>query len=484
MRHVPRRPGWRRLRLRRQGHLLKRKLREAPRRTQSLELLGDLAQGARGIRWTYPLFEEDWRCFAGYLPGALAQKQRELFFELVRTGTTWLQPSGRWGPLPLRTAWMCQSPCSCRYRYGGAEVLPVAYPDWMTDILAACMPLCGIQQPEEWPNSCNLNLYMDGAHSVGWHADNEALFQGKVRDCRIISLSLGQTREFELMCGQDFHRLELADGDLCTMEGMTQKYYKHRVPKMPGKVRERINLTWRWVVQHKDCACEPGPGSGDDREAKPRAVMQRKLQQELSDSEQQQRLALLLAEASEEEAKTINQRVAAETKAALAESARAAEHSLYTRWARRLERLAVFSSAQGREDNRSLVQLEGLTVLPNEDGSNALPARELGRLASFRLAERQVERLRDCGDGDWGEMNDLKQFGWSLRLMLGSDSEHPDCEEHHEAMPEEEVSGVATLPLEETMVKPVGYKWHAQIVADDFFNPKLCFARFVGLHEV
>eukprot|EP00971_Amphidinium_carterae_P050705 998363-Amphidinium_carterae.1 len=26
---------------------------------------------------------------------------------------------------------------------------------------------------------------------VGWHADNEKLFQGKFRDCRIISLSLG-----------------------------------------------------------------------------------------------------------------------------------------------------------------------------------------------------------------------------------------------------------------------------------------------------
>jgi hypothetical protein len=22
-------------------------------------------------------------------------------------GTEWLQPTGRWGPLPLRTAWMC-----------------------------------------------------------------------------------------------------------------------------------------------------------------------------------------------------------------------------------------------------------------------------------------------------------------------------------------------------------------------------------------
>jgi hypothetical protein len=25
---------------------------------------------------------------------------------------------------------------------------------------------------------CNLNLYVDGNHSVGWHADDESLFQG------------------------------------------------------------------------------------------------------------------------------------------------------------------------------------------------------------------------------------------------------------------------------------------------------------------
>uniref|UniRef100_A0A7S0A2R0 Fe2OG dioxygenase domain-containing protein n=1 Tax=Pyrodinium bahamense TaxID=73915 RepID=A0A7S0A2R0_9DINO len=97
-----------------------------------------------------------------------------------------------------------------------------------------------------------MNLYEDGQHSVGWHADNESLFQGKVRDCRIISLSLGQTRKFELKCkGGGFHRMFLSDGDLCTMEGLTQKYYQHRVPKEGGgKVGARINLTWRWVVEH------------------------------------------------------------------------------------------------------------------------------------------------------------------------------------------------------------------------------------------
>eukprot|EP00929_Paragymnodinium_shiwhaense_P006097 TRINITY_DN10892_c0_g1_i2.p1 TRINITY_DN10892_c0_g1~~TRINITY_DN10892_c0_g1_i2.p1 ORF type:complete len:3538 (+),score=1283.55 TRINITY_DN10892_c0_g1_i2:605-10615(+) len=43
-------------------------------------------------------------------------------------------------------------------------------------------------------------------------------------------------------------------------------------------------------------------------------------------------------------------------------------------WTRRLERMAVFCGCQGREDVRGgNLQLEGLTVIPNEGGSNALP---------------------------------------------------------------------------------------------------------------
>ncbi|CAJ1328700.1 unnamed protein product [Effrenium voratum] len=92
--------------------------------------------------------------------------------------------------------------------------------------------------------------------SVGWHADDEQLFQGKSRDCRIISLSLGATRSFELRrnwsdASEDHTvRLELGDGDLCTMEGMLQKHLQHRVPREHQVSGPRINLTWRWIVKH------------------------------------------------------------------------------------------------------------------------------------------------------------------------------------------------------------------------------------------
>ena len=33
------------------------------------------------------------------------------------------------------------------------------FEDWMLEIMASCMRLCGLAS-HEWPNSCNLNLYM------------------------------------------------------------------------------------------------------------------------------------------------------------------------------------------------------------------------------------------------------------------------------------------------------------------------------------
>merc|ERR1712048_500089 len=148
----------------------------------------------------------------------------------VHSDTDWIQQHSDSGPTPRRTAWMVEKPCQCSYNYSGDEVSPQPWPDWMSEAMTAVMPLCGLKTRGDWPNSCNLNLYENENHSVGWHADNEELFQGWRQDCAIISLSLGQARYFEVyapaaVSGEpDSHcRLELRDGDLFTMEGLFQK---------------------------------------------------------------------------------------------------------------------------------------------------------------------------------------------------------------------------------------------------------------------
>merc|ERR1712224_448886 len=148
--------------------------------------------------------------------------------------------------------------CACLYRYGRIEVEPQVYPPWMVQLMSVIMPLAGIPDMSQWPSSCNLNLYDDGGASVGWHSDDESLFQGKFTDISTISLSLGVTRKFELRRNwpdddqeREVTQMLLKSGDLMTMEGMLQKHFQHRVPKEENIEGARINLTWRWVLKHR-----------------------------------------------------------------------------------------------------------------------------------------------------------------------------------------------------------------------------------------
>ncbi|CAK0860962.1 unnamed protein product, partial [Prorocentrum cordatum] len=178
---------------------------------------------------------------------------RRVFRGSILGGVQWSQPMGRIGPIPRKTAWLVSAGCQCAYRYGSLEVTPQEFPPWMLGLMRQVMPLCGLAGPEDFPNCCNLNLYEGGGNSVGWHSDDEALFQGKFSDCRIISLSLGVARRFELRLNWPEPgeratvyflalRVSLGDGDLCTMEGMTQKHLQHRVPAETNVSGARINL--------------------------------------------------------------------------------------------------------------------------------------------------------------------------------------------------------------------------------------------------
>ncbi|CAE7946910.1 Dhx36, partial [Symbiodinium sp. KB8] len=175
--------------------------------------------------WSYPLTDENRRCFAGYIPCLLKEEVCESFFKKIRDSVDWQQPEGPLGQIPRKTCWMVKAGCDCKYRYGGIEVAPQKFPSWMNELMELVLKPCGLSQ-KDWPNSCNLNLYEDGGMTVGWHADDEKLFQGRFRDCRIISLSLGATRKFELRLNwpeeeeAQITRLTLRGGDLLTMEAL------------------------------------------------------------------------------------------------------------------------------------------------------------------------------------------------------------------------------------------------------------------------
>jgi alkylated DNA repair dioxygenase AlkB len=229
---------------------------EESRLKTGLKLLITVPEGSTSSG-AYVVMDEERRSFAGLLRAAVPLNTCQDFFERIRDGTPWMQPEGKVGLLPRKTCWMVRNGCSCSYRYGGIEVDGQEFPPWMLEVMQTVMPLCGLETEDTWPNSCNLNLYEDGGMSVGWHADDERLFQGRFQDCRIISLSLGARRRFELRLNwpensrSSLYRLELGCGDILTMEGMMQKHFQHRVPHQENVDAPRINLTWRWVAKHE-----------------------------------------------------------------------------------------------------------------------------------------------------------------------------------------------------------------------------------------
>ena len=104
-------------------------------------------------------------------------------------------------------------------------------------------------------NSCNLNRYGVGQF-IKWHQDDEELFDAMRQPTIIASLTLGpQPRLFRLQRIGD-HKMEqvmLAQGDICTMEGLLQKFYKHSVAHVTNSL-ERINLTFR-VIRFHNVGC-------------------------------------------------------------------------------------------------------------------------------------------------------------------------------------------------------------------------------------
>ena len=131
----------------------------------------------------------------------------------------------------------------------------------MYEILDAVFERCGFPESHCRPNSCNVNLYDGPRSSVDWHSDNEAMFQGASAPIRILSLSLGEPRTFQLKPkgwhGATHTSIKLFSGDLLLMDGCVQQYYLHKVPK-ESQLGKRINLTWRWVVTHQEgCGASP-----------------------------------------------------------------------------------------------------------------------------------------------------------------------------------------------------------------------------------
>jgi alkylated DNA repair dioxygenase AlkB len=221
--------------------------KELPRQEIGLKLYGDFSALV-----SYALQDEAHRSFAGLASKALGTYDADFFFRTAINGITWKRPADTSGrPMRRSTSWMTTSGCSCKYSYGKFQVAPDDMPFWLHGLWKQIQMNIGTVDVE-MPNSCNANFYEDCGDGITWHADDETLFAAGTQDACIYSLSLGSTATFEIRKRDgkgSLHSLELHHGDLCTMEGLCQKHYLHRI--RPNAFRGgRINLTWRSIIQH------------------------------------------------------------------------------------------------------------------------------------------------------------------------------------------------------------------------------------------
>ncbi|CAL1131956.1 unnamed protein product, partial [Cladocopium goreaui] len=241
---------------------------------QPLLLLGEEAVTA-GPTARFPrlvLWDESRRCFASHWPGALSPDFCRQSFGALLTHGPWEALHSKKGQVTRETCWYVRKGCRCDYTYGIARVRAKrkqtkAFHCAMEMLLEELMRVTFPQLPKEaWPNAANLNLYSEKWQSIGWHADDESLFQGRDKDCPIISVSLGAPREFWLALRHEGNcmdpklksivEVDLSYGDILTMEGLCQKYCVHFVPADLRNVADaqrgsRINVTWRWIREHK-----------------------------------------------------------------------------------------------------------------------------------------------------------------------------------------------------------------------------------------
>lgn len=160
--------------------------------------------------------------------------------------------------LPRSTHWSTMAPCSCPYKYGQVRVPASPMQPWFIELSKKLEAFFEVPQDLTF-NCCNINKYVGGLEAVGWHSDNEALFQATKHPTLIVSLTLGESRPFEIrQCDTNKSNSSmLGHGDLATMEGLFQKEFVHRAPQVPYAQGIRYNLTWRTIKKHvSECECK------------------------------------------------------------------------------------------------------------------------------------------------------------------------------------------------------------------------------------
>ena len=178
-------------------------------------------------------------------PFAFNERESNRYLTSLIDKVPWQQDSLRIGGkevlIPSLQCWMGDP--GSDYSYSGIRLQPKP---WSKDVLNIKTRIESLTEHKF--NSVLLNYYRNGQDSVSWHADYEKELGDKPT---IGSISFGAVRKFQFRAKStnDVRKfnIELRNGSLLLMGDTLQNNWLHQLPKAPGLVRPRINLTFRRI---------------------------------------------------------------------------------------------------------------------------------------------------------------------------------------------------------------------------------------------
>lgn len=180
-----------------------------------------------------------------YYPSFFSERDANTYFKILQKETDWQQDDikifGKTVPQPRLTALYGSE--EKPYSYSGITMHPKPFTPTLLEIKAKIEKVS-----EEKFNTVLLNLYRDGKDSNGWHSDDEKELGD--HPC-IASASFGVKRPFHMKHKQAkdrVYKLPLSHGSLLIMQGSTQQFWKHQLPKALKITAPRINLTFRKLI--------------------------------------------------------------------------------------------------------------------------------------------------------------------------------------------------------------------------------------------
>jgi alkylated DNA repair dioxygenase AlkB len=180
-----------------------------------------------------------------YLPVWLPPDDADRLLDEIIATCAWRQERirmyGRDIPVPRITAWHADA--GRAYAYSGIAHEPRPWTAALMEIKERAEDACRSRF-----NSVLVNRYRDGRDGVAWHSDDEP----ELGPAPVIgSVSLGASRRFQIRRRQDpddRHDVELEHGSLLVMHAGSQATWEHQLPKTAKPVGERVNLTFRTIL--------------------------------------------------------------------------------------------------------------------------------------------------------------------------------------------------------------------------------------------